>query len=155
MWRIILHGRDFGDLPNSRNNALLAFDRKTSGAAVYNFPGVVAQKPKKAALQPEPLEGEVYLRAWRKKHRKTLQWMAETIGSDIGTLSEVETRRGAKGVKGRGRWLYDYSRALGISPEKLTKHPDAPLTTIERIAEAPPELLQNIERLVAQFNQRN
>lgn len=97
----------------------------------------------------------MYLRAWRKKFRKTLQWMAEAIGSDIGTLSEVETRPGPEGVKGRGRWMHAYSKALGIDPNKLLRHPDAPPTTIEIIAEAPPELLRHIEGVVAQFNHRN
>lgn len=133
----------------------MAFDGTTRGDGVYSVPGVVARKPKNPAPAPEVLEGEVYLRAWRKKFRKTLQWMAEAMGSDIGTLSEVETRPGPEGVEGRGRWMYKYSKALGITPDKLLRHPDAPPTMIERIAEAPPELLRHIEGVVAQFNHRN
>lgn len=121
---------------------------------MYSLSGVVAKKPKAPAPPPEPPEGEVFLREWRKKYRKSLQWVADEIGSDIGTLSEIERLDGPEAPKARGRWAFSYAKALGISPEMMLRHPDAPPTTRERIANAPAELLPILESIIVQFNQR-
>lgn len=119
---------------------------------MYSFPDVVARKPRKPtspAVSEAHAEGEIFLRAWRKKLRKSLEWVAAEIGTDKGTLSEIETKIGPEGIEARGRWLYKYSRALGVSTEQLLRHPDAEPTISDIVVNAPPELQRVIRELVS------
>lgn len=133
------------------DSVFLAFRRTTSCVVVYNFVDVVGRKPKPA---PPPLalpafEGkEIYLKDWRKKLRKSQEWVAAQIGSDKGTLSEIENKEGAEGVKTRSRWIYAYASALGLSIEQLLRHPDAQPSLPELVDRASPRLQQIVRDLI-------
>lgn len=86
----------------------------------------------------------LYFLEWRKKKGLTQEQVAARLDSDKGSISMME--RGKK--RATDKKIFAFAEALGISPEQLFRHPDAP-TIDDLLRDTSAETREHIRGLVA------
>lgn len=99
----------------------------------------VIEKIHNTAANPPRL----FLKEWRDKLKLSQEQIAARLETDKGTISKLERGR----QKVTDDWLFGLAWAMGVEPERLFRHPDAP-SLDDLIRGAPDNLKKQIFQVV-------